>query len=134
MEFKFNQNFEELTCGWRCLAFILNKSLEDLIKKYQDLDPINYGLYLPDIIRILDANGINYKLSFPTENGTYLIFYAYILETEIFYHYVLYKDGYLYDSLQQDKEKLTISELKTRITQNQPNFLNIAKIQTIEII
>lgn len=118
--FKFNQPLDELTCGARCLSVILDISFEKLLKKYSYL---NDRLHPSEITKVLNSYNIKYNISFPTEEGNYLISYPVSSNFDI--HNILYINGILYDSMESKELKLNIQELKNRLLSKMNGFCNV---------
>jgi len=119
--FEFNQPLKELTCGWRCLAYIVRTDYYAFIEKYSCMKPKKHGMYLPDIIRILQDYKVEWYHSFPTEKGLYLIL---LYRREGGPHYVVYDDGFLYDSLTSKSQKKSIESLQLTLEMGKYNDEN----------
>jgi hypothetical protein len=116
--FHFNQKNNEKDCASRCLYFILKlklnikETLLELKDQFKILDPDKNGLYLVDLYRFFSYFNIKYRVSIPTSSGLYMIFYN---QGPKFGHFIIYKDGLLFDPVLSAPKQMTIEELQFKL-------------------
>jgi hypothetical protein len=112
-EFKFGQDPDEKSCGWRCLYFLIPEDMtyNDFVERFKYLQPIKKGIMLSNISSILGYYGIKTTFSIPSERGTYCIWVRSKKWNFLGGHFFVYKDGYIYDSLEDDSYKLSLDKL-----------------------
>jgi hypothetical protein len=116
--FAFNQPPDIGDCGWRSIQFILKlklnikETLQDLKNYFSILNPNKNGLFLVDLYRMFSYYNIQYKVSIPTQFGLYVIFYNHGKD---YGHFVIYKDGLLFDSNLDGPKQITVEELQKRL-------------------
>lgn len=112
-KFQFNQNPDEKSCGWRCLHFLMPEDMtyDAFLKRFKYLQPIKKGIILSTISTILGYYDIKTTYTIPSEKGTYCIWVRSKKWNFLGGHFFVYKNGYIYDSLEDASYKLPISKL-----------------------
>ena len=112
-KFQFNQNPKEKSCGWRCLHFLIPEKMTyaAFLERFKYLQPLKKGIFLATMASILDYYGIKATYGMPSETGTYALWVRSEKWNFLGGHFLVYKDGYLYDSLEGDCYKLPLDKL-----------------------
>lgn len=114
-----------MECGYRCMWLFLifkgifNCSYQEFLYKCGFFNPMKNGMYLIDMYRLLQSHGFKFRITFPSEEGTYFISFT----TSDAAHAVMYIDGMYYDSMDTEPRKIKLHHLKNRISSKfDPNF------------
>jgi hypothetical protein len=123
-KFQFGQSPDEKSCGWRCLYYLMPEDMtyNAFLERFKYLQPIKKGIMLSNISSILGYHGIKTTYTIPTGSGTYCIWVRSKKWNFLGGHFFVYKDGYVYDSLEDDCYKLSVVKLvKLLETTNRKN-------------
>jgi len=111
-DFEFNQNMKEKSCGWRCLHYLIPEKLsyDDFLDRYKYLTPKDRGVTYHTIISVFNYYSLNWKFTFPREDGVFFIWTRNWIESTGG-HYIIYKNGYVYDTLGKKPVKYSIKRM-----------------------
>ena len=103
-DFQFNQHHKEMSCGWRCLHYVIPEqmSYEQFLDQFKYLRPGKRGITFKMMTSVLDYYNTDYLFTIPRKRGLYIIWagqFSWPTYKHPIGHYFIYHDEMILNSL-----------------------------------